>query len=142
MKDRGPNWGLAFGSGSFLIVWSLGFLSGVPIEVIALRACIATMLGAVLGIVIDQTLEGIRSLKEDLKKGSQVDFTVPASAEETGTAPQTPSTPESASQRVPQAPPAAAEGPGVPPPPASGTDGFAPLDFKQAARQVQASLKD
>ncbi|MFP5503470.1 MAG: hypothetical protein ACLGIN_13355 [Candidatus Sericytochromatia bacterium] len=137
MKDRGPNWGLAFGSGSFLIVWSLGFLSGVPIEVIALRACIATMLGAVLGIVVDQTLEGIRSLKEDLKKGSQVDFTVPASAEET--VPQAPPTPESASQRVPQAPPSAAEAPGVPPP---ADDGFAPLDFKQAARQVQASLKD
>lgn len=134
MKERGPNWGLAFGSGAFLIVWSLGFLSGVPIEVIAMRACVATMLGAVLGIVVDQTLEGIRSLKEDLKKGSQVDFTVPASADET----QAPSTdPTVLSQRVPQAPP-----PEAAPPSPNAADGFTPLDFKQAARTVSAAMKE
>ena len=52
MKDRGPNWGLAFGSASFLIVWCLGFLSNVAVETIALRSCVATILGAVTGLLM------------------------------------------------------------------------------------------
>lgn len=133
MKDRGPNWGLAFGSGSFLIVWLLGFLSHVPIETIALRACVATMMGAVVGMMVEQTLEGIRSLKEDMKKGQQVDFTVQADDDEAAP----PAEAASASRTVPAAPP-----PAPPPAPAADDGGFAPLDFRQTARQVQATVKE
>lgn len=146
MKDRGPNWGLAFGSASFLIVWCVGFLSNVAIETIALRACAATILGALVGIVFGQTLEGVRSLRAEVLKGSQVDFTVKADPDEL--------TPVGAESTVPAAAgPASSTAPGTAAPsgaasatvpdasPAVGPD-FKPLDFKSAARQIQATMKE
>lgn len=142
MKDRGPNWGLAFGSASFLIVWCLGFLSNVAVETIALRSCVATILGALVGLVVGQTVEGLRTLRKESQKGSQVDFTVPAGADELA--------PAGAEATVPAAPSTTAPGMGAPAgaattvPEASAATGpdFKPLDFKAAARQIQATMKE
>ena len=127
MRDNGPNWGLAFGSGSFLIVWLLGFLANISIEVVALRACVATIMGSLVGIVFGQVLRGIQTLKNEQAKGVKVDFTLPADEEELVVPP--PGAPDERSAVVPQAAPAPAEA-------------FQPLDFKQAARQIQSTLKE
>lgn len=136
MKDNGPNWGLAFGSASFLIVWLIGFLTGLSIEVIALRSCVATMLGALVGILFGQVLRGVQTLKDDLGKGRKVDFTLPADDDELLVPKPGPSADERTSV-VPQAPGAAAPGPSN-----NTAEAFQPLDFKQAARQIQNTMKE
>ena len=153
MKDRGPNWGLAFGSASFLIVWCLGFLANVAIETIAMRACVATMVGALLGIVVGQTLEGLRAMRAEVLKGSQVDFTVAenltppaagheASAAQAGaTVPAAPAGTTSSAVPGTAAPSGAASATVPDASPAVGPD-FQPLDFKSAARQIQATMKE
>lgn len=127
MKRRGPNWGLGFGSGSFLIVWCLGFLANLPIDVIAMRACVAVILGALVGIMVGQMIEGLQTIRDDLvrseQKGTQIDFTLPATEDELIMPGAT-----SAEGRVPQA--------------AGTPETFQPLDFKQAARQVQSMSKE
>ena len=133
MRDSGPNWGLAFGSASFLIVWCLGFLSGLSIEVIALRACVATMVGALVGLVFDQTLRGIRAIQEDQSKGSKVDFTVPAGDDELPASPAADRSPSEPSERTSVVPQASDDAPG---------EAFQPLDFKTAARQIQSTMKE
>ncbi|HEY9723538.1 MAG TPA: hypothetical protein V6D47_16120 [Oscillatoriaceae cyanobacterium] len=123
MNDRGPNWGLAFGSGAFLLVWCVGFTSGVPIEVVAVRAAMATILGALVGILVGQTMAALRRLAVAPPKGAKVDFTLPADEEEL----QAPIVEE---RKV-----AKAE---APPEPA----GFEPLDFKKAARKVESVIQE
>ena len=77
MRSKGPNWGLAFGSASFLIVWLLGLLANVPIDVVSVRATIATILGAVVGLLLGQAVEGLAALMKQVPtKGQRVDFTV------------------------------------------------------------------
>lgn len=134
MKDNGPNWGLAFGSASFLIVWLLGFLTGISIEVIALRSCVATMLGALVGILFGQVIQGVRTLKDEPAKGQKVDFTLPADDDELLVPKPGPSADER-TRVVPQAP--AAPGPSN-----NADEAFQPLDFKQAARQIQNTMKE
>lgn len=142
MKDRGPNWGLAFGSASFLIVWCLGFLSNVAVETIALRSCVGTILGAVIGMLVGQTLEGLRTLRTETAKGSKVDFTVPAAADEL-TATDAPAAGATTTSTAPGASPAATSASTtVPEAPAAVGPDFKPIDFKSAARQIQATMKE
>lgn len=123
MNDREPNWGLAFGSGAFLLVWCLGFTSGVPIEVVAVRAAMATILGALVGILVGQTLGALRRLAVNPPKGAKVDFTLPAEE-------------DSLKTLVEERKVARAE---APPEPAAA---FEPLDFKKAARHVETVIKE
>lgn len=134
MKDSGPNWGLAFGSASFLIVWLLGFLANISIEVIALRACVATILGSLVGLMFGQVLRGIQTIKNDTAKGSTVDFTLPADELELSVPPPGAGMPGDLSGTVPQASPTT--------PSANPAEAFQPLDFKQAARQIQNTMKE
>lgn len=134
MKDSGPNWGLAFGSASFLIVWLLGFLANISIEVIALRACVATIVGSLVGIVFGQVLRGVQSLKDEQVKGQKIDFTLPADDMELTVPPPGPAAPGERTGVVPQASPAT--------PSANPAEAFQPLDFKQAARQIQNTMKE
>jgi hypothetical protein len=134
MKDSGPNWGLAFGSASFLIVWLLGFLANISIEVIALRACVATIVGSLVGIVFGQVLRGVQSLKDEQVKGQKVDFTLPADDLELTVPPPGQTVPGERTGVVPQASPTT--------PSANPAEAFQPLDFKQAARQIQNTMKE
>ena len=123
MKAKGPNWGLAFGSGSFLVVWLLGLSANVTIEVVAVRATIATIIGAAVGMLLGQTIEGLHKYANTPPaKGHQIDITLPA---------------DEAELRVP--PPGELERV-VPAEPAG--ESFKPLDFKKAARQVQTGMKE
>lgn len=127
MKRNGPNWGLAFASGSFLIVWCLGFLAQLPIEVVAVRAAIAVLLGAVVGLLVGRMLEVLARMQElaaqSAAKGLHVDFTVASDMSADDEA-----APDERTLVVPAAP-------------IAGESGFQPLDFKQAARHVQSSLQ-
>lgn len=134
-RDSGPNWGLAFGSGSFLIVWLLGFMANVSIEVIALRACVATILGSLVGILVGQVAQGIQALKDDQTKGKKFDFTVPADDAELAGPLGAHADSDERTSVVPQAA-------GVPNPSTNAAEAFQPLDFKQAARQIQNTMKD
>jgi hypothetical protein len=136
VRDNGPNWGLAFGSASFLIVWLLGFLNGLSIEVIALRSCVATIMGSLVGILFGQVLQGIKTLKDEQAKGQKVDFTLPAEDDEL-TMPLPGASAETLSSVVPQA-----SSPATPAPSKNAAEAFQPLDFKQAARQIQNTMKE
>jgi hypothetical protein len=139
VKDSGPNWGLAFGSASFLIVWMLGFLTGLSVEVIALRACVATMLGSLVGLLFGQVIAGIKAVKDDPTKGTKVDFTVAADDDDLDELLKSPvPAPGERTATVPQTSPA----PGLSAPSANTAEAFQPLDFKQAARQIQNTMKE
>ena len=120
--NQEPNWGLAFGSGSFLLVWCIGILASVPIEIVAVRTAIATVLGAGVGLLFGKVIVGLKAMFDEPAKGGSVDFTVPASDDELLGASEL-------SSVVPQADSA------EPAP-------FEPLDFKVAARQVQSLMQE
>lgn len=137
MSKRGPNWGLAFGSGSFLLVWSLGFMANVPIEVVAVRATMATILGAMVGILFGQTVSGLRTMyKDGPKKGGKVDFTLPADDLELTVPPVLKDMPQASADKPGSA--ATAKVPAAPAPEA----GFQPLDLKKAARHVETMIQE
>lgn len=130
VKSRETNWGLAFGSGSFLLVWCLGHLAQVPIDVLLLRSTIGAILGALVGLLVGQTVRGLVSMYEEIDKGRQitggtVDFTV--------------GTPEAehAELRVPAAPIVETKQESATDPAA-----FKPIDYKQAAKQVQSMIQE
>jgi hypothetical protein len=124
IRNREPNWKLAFGSGSFLLVWVLGLMAGVPLPWVLMRACIAAMLGTALGAVVGMTLRGLKSLANEppAPRGSKLDVMVTDDAEE---APSEPA-PAEATKVVPQA----------------ANDPFQPIDFKQAAKHVQGLVNE
>lgn len=132
MREQEPNWGLAFGSGSFLIVWCLGMVSHVPFEVSLGRATVAAVLGTLLGVVVGYTLTGLKTLRSGLDatndKGARVDFTVgedldPLPSEKAMKDHGTDGSELSGGQ-VP------AEQP------------FKPIDYKSSAKQVQSAAKE
>jgi hypothetical protein len=131
VRDNEPNWGLAFGSGSFLIVWCLGFAADVPFETLMMRATVGAVLGTLLGVMVGYTLTGLRTLREDLDKGARVDFTVGEDEEPLLARPEAAPRPtagadgESREAVVPQAP-------------EPEHDPFKPIDYKAAAKQVQS----
>jgi hypothetical protein len=94
------------------------------------------MLGSLVGIVFGQVLQGIRTLKDDQAKGQKVDFTLPADDDELSVNVPAPTGDERTSV-VPQAPGTAAAGPSN-----TTAEAFQPLDFKQAARQIQNTMKE
>lgn len=130
MRDNEPNWGLAFGSGSFLIVWCLGFVADVPFETLLMRATVGAVLGTLLGVVVGYTISGLRALREDLDKGSRVDFTVGEDEPLLPPKPEPAPTPASEvrEQLVPQA--------------EASPDPFQPIDYKSAAKQVQSVVQE
>jgi hypothetical protein len=139
VKDSGPNWGLAFGSASFLLVWTLGFLAGLSVDVIALRACVATMLGSLVGLLFGQVLAGIKAVKDETPKGSQIDFTV-AADDDLDELLKPGAAGAMGAERTATVPAAATPGPSAPS--VNTAEAFQPLDFKQAARQIQNTMKE
>lgn len=139
MRDQEPNWGLAFGSGSFLIVWCVGFLSKVPFEDLIGRAVVAAMMGTLLGVMVGYTISGIKAMREDLdKKGHRVDFTV---GDDDEPLPQ----PLTARPRAKTGALGDEGGEGVRErvvPAAEGAEGFQPLDYKAQAKQVQSMVQE
>lgn len=135
MRDNEPNWGLAFGSGAFLIVWCLGFVANVPFETLLMRATVGAVLGTLLGVVVGYTINGLRALREDLDKdkGGRVDFTVGDDE------PLVPAKPDAAA--APKAP-AAEDDARELVVPAAEPDPFKPIDFKHAAKQVQSVVQE
>ena len=132
VRDNEPNWGLAFGSGAFLIVWCLGFVANVPFETLMMRATVGAVLGTLLGVVVGYTLHGLRALREDLdNKGGRVDFTV---GDDEPLMPTRPAKAEAA-----EAPPEVRE---AVVPEATAPDPFQPIDFKNAAKQVQSVVPE
>lgn len=127
-NDRNePNWGLGFGSGSFLLVWCLGFLANVPMDVLVLRATIGSIAGCLVGILVGQTVQGLSAMRASLEKadaarstGTVVDFTVSGGTDELrSTVPAARET---------------ADG--------SGEDGFKPVDYKTAAKSVKHMIQE
>lgn len=127
LRDNEPNWGLAFGSGSFLIVWCLGFAAHVPFETLVMRATVGAVLGTLLGVVVGYTITGLRALREDLDKGARVDFTV---GDDEPLLPKQEQAPEGEAELV------------VPAAPGGEAEPFKPIDFKNAAKQVQSMVQD
>jgi hypothetical protein len=125
-RDREPNWKLAFGSGSFLLVWLLGIVANLPLDLVLFRSAIAACLGACLGAVVGMTVRGVLNLAKEPDKGQRVDFTVPVGTDELNL-PNAPEFPSEASKVVAAATPA---------------DGFQPIDFKQAAKHVQGLVRE
>ena len=135
MRDNEPNWGLAFGSGSFLIVWCLGIVASVPFETMMMRATVGAVLGTLLGVVVGYTISGLQALREDLDKGARVDFTVgddepllPPKPEKAAAVDRASHDGEVREQVVPQA--------------EAAPDPFQPIDFKHAAKQVQSVVQE
>lgn len=125
MRDREPNWKMAFGSGAFLVVWLLGLAAGLPLDLVLFRAVVGALLGAVLGVVVGMVLKGLADLAREPEKGHRVDFTVAAGDEEMP-APGM-EMPAEAARVVPQAAPA---------------DPFTPIDLKSAAKHVQGMVNE
>jgi hypothetical protein len=122
-----------------LIVWTLGFLTGLSVEVIALRACVATMLGSLVGLLFGQVIAGIKAVQADPGKGTKVDFTVDSDDDDLDELLKAPvSAPAERTATVPQA----SSVPGPSAPSANTAEAFQPLDFKQAARQIQNTMKE
>jgi len=143
MRNKEPNWPLAFGSGSFLLVWLVGFSSGLSLETVAVRGLIGALLGAAVGFGVGHTLTGLKALKREVAKGQRIDFTLQGDEEEplaplgaegplaaAATAPAPPSEPD-LNRTVPQAAPAPAA-----------SESFQPIDFKQAAKQVHGMIQE
>jgi hypothetical protein len=126
IRNREPNWKLAFGSGSFLLVWLLGVVSSLPLDLVLFRSVIAAGLGSCLGAVVGMTLRGVLNLAKEPEKGRRVDYTVPVGTDELDLA-SAPDLPSEASKVVPAASP---------------QDVFQPIDFKQAAKHVQGLVKE
>lgn len=132
MRDNEPNWGLAFGSGSFLIVWCLGIVADVPFETMMMRATVGAVLGTLLGVVVGYTISGLQALREDLDKGARVDFTVGDDEPLLPPRPEKPAaTAEVGEVREQVVPQAAAE-----------PEPFQPIDLKSAAKQVQSMAQE
>lgn len=128
MRDNEPNWGLAFGSGAFLIVWCLGFVANVPFETLMMRATVGAVLGTLLGVVVGYTITGLRALREDLDKGARVDFTVGADEPLLPLRPEKAPAPEDETRELVV--------------PAAEAEPFKPIDYKNAAKQVQSMVQE
>lgn len=118
-RGNEPNWGLGFGSGAFLLVWCLGFLKNIPMDVLVLRATVGAIAGSLVGMLVGQTVSGLLAMRNSLERADQarttgtvVDYTVAGG-------------PEELSATVPAARGAEDEG------------GFKPTDFKAAAKAVK-----
>jgi hypothetical protein len=121
LGNREPNWKLAFGSVSFLLVWVLGLMAGVGLGMVLFRALTAAALGTALGAVVGMTLKGLKNLANEppAPRGGKLDVLV---ADEPAEEPP----PAEASKVVPQAE----------------ADPFQPIDFKAAAKHVQGLVKE
>ncbi|MDB5097843.1 MAG: hypothetical protein JWM80_2264 [Cyanobacteria bacterium RYN_339] len=130
VRDREPNWKLAFGSGSFLLVWVLGLMAGVPLPWVLMRACVAAGLGLALGAVVGMTLKGLRTLAHEPPppRGGKLDVMVQddLAAEMAAEMAAEKAAETEATKVVPQAP----------------ADPFQPIDFKQAAKHVQGLMSE
>ena len=122
MRRHEPNWGLGFGSGAFLLVWCLGFLANVPMDVLVLRATIGAIAGSLVGILVGQTLQGLSAMRDSLEKtdaaratGTVVDYTVSGGTDELRAT-------------VPAA--------------GDGDEAFKPVDYKQAAKSVKHMIQE
>jgi hypothetical protein len=76
-KHAGPNWGLAFGAGSFLLVNALGLSHDIPVDLIAVRALTATIAGAACGVIFGKTVEAFKEILSQNTKSGGVNFALP-----------------------------------------------------------------
>lgn len=135
-----PNFAMAFGSMAFLGVAGLATMAGHQPETVILRALMGAFMAAGVGALAGFVWGGVVAVGRDLHKGGEIDALVdeelnlsppPAFRANEGPSPEGPELTLG---------PQAAQGPA--PTPEAPAQGFAPIDYKQAAKQIQGMLKD
>lgn len=135
-----PNFALAFGSVAFLGVAALAMMAGHQPETVILRAVVGGLLAAAVGALAGFVLAGISSVHQKLHKGGEVDaildddISLPP--------PMRPKSQEELSAEVAEAIAANDAAAAASANSEAPAQNFAPIDYKQAAKQIQGMLKE
>ena len=114
------DWPVVFGSATLLLVLILGFLAGVPLQAVVIRALLAAFVGVLIGLLVSEAARGFKHLVEQPATGRHVDWVIADDLPEGAEPFDAPVVTQE--RTVPQA----------------AGDGFTPIDFKHQAPQVRS----